>query len=74
MKNNTEYIKTLDIYLSERNDINKTAKRLHLHRNTLIYRLGKIKEITALDVNAPDSAWKLQIGLNAARIAGIISD
>lgn len=74
MKNNTEYIKTLDIYLSERNDINKTAKRLHLHRNTLIYRLGKIKEITALDVNALDSAWKLQIGLNAARIAGIISD
>lgn len=34
------------------NDLNvsKTAKSLYMHRNTLIYRLGKIKKITGLEI------------------------
>lgn len=34
------------------NDLNvsKTAGKLYMHRNTLIYRIGKLKRLTGLDV------------------------
>ena len=34
------------------NDLNvsRTAKRLYMHRNTLIYRVNKLKRMTGLDV------------------------
>lgn len=35
-----------------RNDLNvsRTAKQLYMHRNTLIYRVKKLKKMTGLDV------------------------
>lgn len=34
------------------NDLNvsRTAKRLYMHRNTLLYRINKLKKMTGLDV------------------------
>lgn len=57
----TELAKTLRIYLYLRNDINKTAKELHVHRNTLSYRLNKIRDLTEVEIDDPEAAWTFQL-------------
>ncbi|MEH7116728.1 sugar diacid recognition domain-containing protein [Neobacillus vireti] len=44
--NNQELFHTLQIYVEENGDINNTAKKLKIHRNTLNYRLEKIGDLT----------------------------
>lgn len=63
--NGTDYMETLRVYLYERNDLNRAAARLHLHRNTLTYRLRKIEELIGSGFHEADGAWRLQIGLAA---------
>jgi sugar diacid utilization regulator len=45
-KNGTEYLKTLKIYITSMCRHHATIERLHIHRNTLLYRLKKIEELT----------------------------
>lgn len=44
-ENGTEYLATLRCYLLNKRDRKKTADYLHIHRNTLAYRLERIEEI-----------------------------
>ncbi|WP_182185695.1 PucR family transcriptional regulator [Pectinatus frisingensis] len=45
-ENHTVLMHTLMIYLYENCNLVKTAKKLYIHRNSLIYRIKKIEEIT----------------------------
>lgn len=49
--NNTEYYKTLMEYLLNERDQRKTARVLCVHRNTLVYRVNRIEEISGLDLD-----------------------
>ncbi|MFJ6413356.1 CdaR family transcriptional regulator [Terribacillus saccharophilus] len=50
-----ELIHTLEAYIREGGELNKTAECLFIHRNTLRYRLDKITELTGKDPrNAKD--------------------
>lgn len=44
-----DLLKTLIIYIRMNGEINRAAEKLYIHRNTLNYRLEKIKEITGRD-------------------------
>ena len=46
---NKELQITLDTYIEENGNLNQTAKKLYIHRNTLSYRLQKIDEVTGKD-------------------------
>lgn len=49
--NNTTFYETLKVYLlCERNYV-KTAQRLYIHRNSLVYRIKRIEEITQLNLD-----------------------
>lgn len=50
-KHHSQLLSTLKCYLSNGNDSGLTAKELHIHRNTLSYRLHKISEISGIDLN-----------------------
>lgn len=50
-KNHTELYHTLKAYLLCENNVTTAAKTLHIHRNTLVYRLKQIKECLDVDVN-----------------------
>lgn len=50
-KNNTELYYSLKVYLLCENNVTAAAKRLHIHRNTLVYRLKRIREIIGGDMN-----------------------
>ena len=42
-------------------NITETSKKIYVHRNTLIYRINKIKEITGFDLKKFDDALKFYI-------------
>lgn len=48
---NTELYHTFRMYLLCENNISETAARLHIHRNTLIYRLKQIQKYIKRDIN-----------------------
>lgn len=62
-KHSLDLLSTLAIYLKLRNNIPQTAIYLHVHRNTLTYRLQKIKNLLRLDIDDAAVAWRLQVGL-----------
>lgn len=47
-KNNTQLLRTLQVYLEGKTQIDSVAESLYIHRSTLFYRLKKIKELTGL--------------------------
>lgn len=55
----TEFYKSLKEYLLAGNNVNLSAKRLFIHRNTMVYRLAKIHELVEVDINQPDIARRL---------------
>jgi purine catabolism regulator len=44
-------------------NLSQTAARLHIHRNTLAYRLEQIANIAQLDLDDPDARFSLQLAL-----------
>lgn len=50
-KNTTELYKTLCAFLDNEKNYLETAKALHVHRNTLKYRLGRIAELTGISLD-----------------------
>ncbi len=51
-KNNTTFfLETIKFYVLCNGNINKSANKLHIHRNTCIYRISKIKELFQLDLD-----------------------
>ncbi|MDP4099496.1 helix-turn-helix domain-containing protein [Paenibacillus sp. P96] len=52
----TETLSTLDTFFQLDCNVSETAKRLYIHRNTLIYRLDKIKQESGLDVRTFNDA------------------
>ncbi|MDV6251298.1 sugar diacid recognition domain-containing protein [Vibrio sp. EA2] len=55
-------IKTLNVYFKQNCDAHQTCRELHIHRNTLRYRLDRISKITSLDINNLDSIIQLYLG------------
>lgn len=58
-----ETVATLDIFFQRDCNVSETAKRLYVHRNTLIYRLDKIKQETGLDVRTFNDAVLVKLYL-----------
>jgi hypothetical protein len=48
-----DLVETLSVYLESGLDRRSAAKRLHVHPNTLDYRLRQVHELTTLDVHRP---------------------
>jgi len=49
-KHDTSLLKTLDVYIDQLIDVQKTAKALFIHRNTLYQRLEKICDLCQVDL------------------------
>ncbi|MEH7494042.1 PucR family transcriptional regulator [Neobacillus niacini] len=62
-KKGTDYYYTLKTHLVLGNNINLTAAKLHIHRNTLVYRLAKIEEVTEVDINDEEVIRRLMAAM-----------
>ncbi|WP_449598929.1 PucR family transcriptional regulator [Niallia sp. Marseille-Q9988] len=60
---NTELLATLEAYLDESENIQKTAARLHIHPNTLAYRLKRMVEIMEVDLSMPNQKFMIYLDL-----------
>ena len=58
-ENNTDLYHTLKMYLLNGNNVTAAAENLHIHRNTLVYRLKQIKECMEIDINDNGTAREL---------------
>ncbi len=54
---------SVEAFLANNLNLTETAEQLGVHRNTLIYRLDKARQITGLDVRRFDDALELKISL-----------
>lgn len=52
---------TVDCFFENGMNISETARKLYMHRNTLIYRLNKIKKTCGIDLRNFDMAVTFQI-------------
>ncbi|QCJ42228.1 PucR family transcriptional regulator [Bacillus sp. S3] len=64
----TSYIITLENYFLNNINISETAKAMFLHRNTLIYRIEKIKEILNTDLKNSEELLQIQLALKIFRL------
>lgn len=65
---NHEFIATLESFFEEHGNLTRTAKRLHVHRNTLLYRMDRIREISGLDLDNPETRLAVHLALRIRRI------
>ena len=66
----TELLATLEAYLEESESMQKTAERLHIHTNTLSYRLKRIIEIMEVDFTIPSQKFMIYLDLKLIRWSG----
>ncbi len=62
-KINETLLETLKAFFDNNLSISKTAQVIYIHRNTLLYRLRRVKEITSLDPKKFDDAVQLRMAL-----------
>lgn len=58
---NEEMMKTVDCYLENGMNVCLAARKLYMHRNTLMYRLNKIRRVCGLDLRVFDMAVTFRI-------------
>lgn len=61
-------MKLLYHYLCAERNISKTAKTVHMHRNSVIYRVQKIQETLGLDLEDPTVRTRLMISFKILEI------
>lgn len=66
-ENNTDYMHTLELFLKYPGQTQKLADALHIHRNTLLYRMQKIKSITHCDLVSGDDFMFFGLSLRIAK-------
>lgn len=62
-----ETLSTVDLFFKNSLNISETARKLYVHRNTLVYRLEKLQKITGLDVRVFDDALTFKIALMVSK-------
>ncbi len=69
-----QLVLTLSEYLECGGNYDATAKVLLVHRNTLKYRLRRIREVSGHDLGSPDTQFNLQLATRAWRTAQALRD
>jgi purine catabolism regulator len=73
-RSNGELLRTLEAYFSSNGSPTEAAARLHVHRNTLLYRLQRIRSVAELDLDDPEVRLALQVGLRIRRVQRATED
>lgn len=68
LKSEENLLETLTVYLENMGKRKVTSEKLYIHRNTLNYRLNKIREILDWDLNDSSNRLRLEISLKIANI------
>lgn len=64
-----EYMTTIQTFFENNLNISEASRKMFIHRNTLVYRLDKIKKLTGLDITKFDDAVTLKTAIMIKRYA-----
>ncbi|MCQ2427651.1 MAG: helix-turn-helix domain-containing protein [Clostridia bacterium] len=56
-------LETIQCFFENNLNVSETSRKLYVHRNTLVYRIEKIKKITGLDLREFDNAITFKVAL-----------
>lgn len=62
-ENNTNYLETINAYFDSGRNINKAANALYVHKNSMYYRLEKMKELFDFDFDSNNDCLLLELSL-----------
>ncbi len=62
-QNRGSLVKTVEAYFSHHGNISQTAESLFVHRNTLLYRMERIQELTELQLDQANMRLTLHLAL-----------
>ncbi|UWG97786.1 helix-turn-helix domain-containing protein [Dehalobacter sp. DCM] len=60
-KHQSALLRTLRTFINHQNNQMATVKQMYISRNTLLYRLNKIENLTNINLNDPDTLFHLQL-------------
>lgn len=63
-----ELARTAEVFLDRAGQASRTATELGIHRQTLYYRLGRVQQLTGLDLNDGEDRLLLHMALKQARL------
>ena len=66
-----EYMKILDEYFRNDCSVIETSKALYCHKNTLTYKIHKIRDILGYDIHSNENRTKIMIALYIMRLGEI---
>ncbi|HZU15863.1 MAG TPA: helix-turn-helix domain-containing protein [Candidatus Dormibacteraeota bacterium] len=64
------YLKTLAVYLRENGSLQRAARQLHVHPNTVTYRLNRVRAICGLDLDRYQDRLLAQVALEIVEALG----
>ncbi len=67
-ENSTEYMRILETYFENECSILYTSKALYCHKNTLAYKMNKIKEILGYDILSNENRTKIMLSIYILRL------
>lgn len=59
----SETLVTIQKFFENNLNVSETSRKLFIHRNTLVYRLDKIKKLTGLDIREFDNAITFKVAI-----------
>ena len=62
---NSDLVRTLEVFFASGSNASETADRMLLHRNSIPYRLERVRQLTGLDSKHHRARLALQLGLLA---------
>lgn len=62
-KNGTSFLTTLEAFIKNNFNLQKTSKSAYMHVNTLNYRLRRVQEITGTDLDSAEERLNVQMAL-----------
>lgn len=65
-----ELLATLKYYIYYNHTPNEAAKILNIHRNTLFYRIGKIRDMTGISFDTVEDSFKIYLSIRLLEAAG----
>lgn len=62
-RNRADLVKTLEAFFACHGNLSRTAEKLIVHRNTLLYRMNRIGEIASMDLDRPETRLGVHLAL-----------
>jgi len=67
-RQHADLVKTLEAFFACHGNLSQTAERLIVHRNTLLYRMNRITEVSQIDLERPETRLALHLALTIRRL------